>query len=313
VVGCARMDIGIQLLEFGERKEMRNAEIIAGILLFCSAACLTSCRHSSGLQDAEKVVKAGPAIVPQGRDSFRWPEGIRAAISLTFDDARLSQVDRGLAILDAHSTKATFYVVPNGVEQRLAGWKKAVVNGHEIGNHTLKHPCSGNFSWSRKKALENYTLAEMGRELDEANAAIERLLGVKPMTFAYPCGQKFVGRGPAVRSYVPLIAERFIVGRGAFDEIANDPAFCDLAQATGISLDGLYFEQAKQLIDKAAAEGRWLIFFGHEIGPPAHQTTVASTLEALCEYAQDPANELWIDTVDTIGKYIRDQRKGAKQ
>jgi len=100
---------------------------------------------------------------------------------------------------------------------------------------------------------------------------------------------------------------------GAFDEIANDPAFCDLAQATGISLDGLDFEQAKQLIDKAAAEGRWLIFFGHEIGPPAHQTTVASTLEALCEYAQDPANELWIDTVDTIGKYIRDQRKGAKQ
>lgn len=292
---------------------MRNAEIIAGIFLFCSAAYLTSCRHSSGLQDAEEVVKPGPAVVSEGQDSFRWPEGVRAAISLSFDDARLSQVDRGLDILDAHSTKATFYVVPDGVEQRLAGWKKAVANGHEIGNHTLKHPCSGNFSWSRKKALENYTLAEMGRELDEANAAIEHLLGVKPTTFAYPCGQKFVGRGLAVRSYVPLIAERFIVGRSAFDEIANDPAFCDLAQATGISLDGLDFEQAKQLIDKAAAEGRWLIFFGHEIGEQGHQTTTVSTLQAICQYASDPANELWIDTVVTIGKYIREQRKGAKQ
>jgi peptidoglycan/xylan/chitin deacetylase (PgdA/CDA1 family) len=190
----------------------------------------------------------------------------------------------------------------------LAGWKKAVANGHEIGNHTAKHPCSGNFSWSREKALENYSLPEMQRELDQANAAIERLLGVKPTTFAYPCGQKFVGRGLSVKSYVPLVAEQFIVGRGAFDEVGNDPNFCDLAQATGVSLDGLDFDQAKQLIDKAAAEGRWLIFFGHEIGPVGHQTIATSTLQALCRYAQDPANGLWIDTVETIGRYILKER-----
>ena len=255
----------------------------------------------------------GLAILRQGQDSFRWPEGKRAAISLTFDDARLSQIDCGLPILDAHGVKATFYISSSGVEQRLAGWKKALANGHEIGNHTVKHPCSGNFSWSREKALEEYSLAEMGRELDEASTAVERLLGVRPTTFAYPCGQKFVGRGLSAKSYVPVVAERFIVGRGAYDEVGNDPNFCDLAQATGISLDGLSFDQAKQLIDRAAAEGRWLIFFGHEIGPAGHQTVPTSTLESVCRYAQDPANGLWIDTVETIGRYIQHQRHGANQ
>jgi len=292
---------------------MKNVEMVAGVVLLCAAAGLTGCRSSQNARDTQEFSKPAQTMLAAQQSSFRWPAGKQAAISLTFDDARLSQVDRGLPILDAHGIKATFYVVPSQVEQRLAGWKNALANGHEIGNHTLKHPCSGNFFWSREKALENYSLPEMRLELDEANAAIEQLLGVKPTTFAYPCGQKFVGRGLSVKSYVPLVADRFIVGRGAFDEVGNDPNFCDLAQATGVSLDGLDFDQAKQLIDKAAAEGRWLIFFGHEIGPAGHQTVATSTLESVCRYAQDPANGLWIDTVETIGKYVQHQRNGANQ
>ncbi len=298
---------------------MRNAQI-AVVVLFCFAAVgLTGCSCGPGSlnsQDAQARAKPDQKVplrtISAGTDSVRWPEGKRGAISLSFDDARLSQVDRGLPILDAYGVKATFYVAPYRVEQRLSGWKKAVANGHEIGNHTLNHPCTGNFPWSREKALEQYCLEDAERELDEANAAIERLLGIKPTTFAYPCGQKFVGRGLSVKSYVPLVAERFIVGRGAFDEVANDPAFCDLAQVTGRDLDGLDFEQVRQLVDEAAADGRWLVFFGHEVGEPARQTTFASTLRALCRYAQDPANGLWVDTVAAVGQYIQEQRAGSK-
>ena len=300
---------------------MKNARI-AVVVLFCFATVgLTGC-SSPGPQDEQAPAKPdriapaternkiGPASSSEGLDSFRWPEGKRAAVSLTFDDARLSQVDRGLLILDAYGVKATFYVLPHRVEQRLSGWKKAVANGHEIGNHTLNHPCTGNFPWSREKALEEYCLEDAEHELDEANAAIERLLGVKPTTFAYPCGQKFVGRGLSVKSYVPLVAERFVVGRGAFDEVANDPAFCDLAQVTGIDLDGLDIEQVKHLVEQAIADGRWLVLFGHEVGELGRQTTFASTLEALCRYAQDPANGLWLDTVAAVGQYILEQRDG---
>src|SRR4030088_389488 len=92
------------------------------------------------------------------QNTFSWPKGIRVAVSLSFDDARLSQTDSGTVLLDQYGIKATFFVLPSGVRQRLEGWKKAVAAGHEIGNHSFTHPCTGNFSWSRENALENYTL-----------------------------------------------------------------------------------------------------------------------------------------------------------
>ncbi|MEO6961423.1 MAG: polysaccharide deacetylase family protein, partial [Puia sp.] len=94
----------------------------------------------------------------QQMDSFRWPDGKQVAISLTFDDARMSQVDSGISLLDHYGVKATFYVVPSRVKLRLEGWRKAVLNKHEIGNHSLVHPCTGNFAWSRGSALEDYSL-----------------------------------------------------------------------------------------------------------------------------------------------------------
>jgi peptidoglycan-N-acetylglucosamine deacetylase len=60
-------------------------------------------------------------------------------------------------------------------------------------------------------------------ELIRALEALERFAGRRPRSFAYPCGQRFVGRGKAIQSYVPLVAEHFLVGRRFLDEIPNDP------------------------------------------------------------------------------------------
>ncbi|UCG46268.1 MAG: polysaccharide deacetylase family protein [Phycisphaerales bacterium] len=279
-----------------------------------SIFCLTALLPVWGCVPRERQ---GPTVTPapqadrvyeSWQKRFRWPEGKRAAISLTFDDARLTQVDLGIPVLDSHGVKATFYVSPRNVTERLDGWRKAVANGHEIGNHTMSHPCTGNFMWSREKALEGYTLEAMAYELEEANASIFQMLKVRPTTFAYPCGQKFVGRGANVRSYVPLVAERFVVGRGAFDEVGNDPAFCDLAHLAGIQMDGLNYGQIIELVDNAIEEGRWLVFFGHDIGAAEYQTTGALALDELCQYALDPGNGLWIDTVQAVGQYILEQR-----
>ena len=242
-------------------------------------------------------------------EKFRWPEGKKAAVSLTFDDARLSQIDVGIPILDKYKVKATFYISPDNLEERLGGWKQAVKNGHEIGNHTMTHPCTGNYAFSKENALEDYTLHRIEAEIDRANDIIQKKLGVKLATFAYPCGQTFVGRGKDVKTYVPLVAARFVTGRGAGGEDANDPVVCDLSQLLAMGSDGLTFEQLKILIDKAAAEGRWLILCGHEIGLGGYQTTFGQTVEKLCRHAQDPANGLWIDTVGKIGTYILKNRK----
>jgi peptidoglycan/xylan/chitin deacetylase (PgdA/CDA1 family) len=255
----------------------------------------------------------GAAAASAAQDaSFSWPAGKRAAISLTFDDARLSQVDSGLALLDRAGAKATFYLTGRNIERRLDGWKRAAGSGHEMANHSQTHPCTGNYRFSAGNALEDYTLERMERDLDTASAEIERLLGVKPVSFAYPCGLKFVGRGQATRSYVPLVARRFLTGRGYLDEAPNDPAVCDLAQLMGTAFDGLGFAEMEKLVSAAAQEGRWIVFVGHDIGKPARQTTDAAALEQLCRFAKDPANGIWIETVAAIAKYVDSQRRRLK-
>lgn len=244
--------------------------------------------------------------------TFRWPEGKRAAVSLSFDDARLSQIDVGMAIFAAYGSRATFYVSLPNVEQRLAGWREAVAYGHEIGNHTFNHPCTGNFDWARPYALEGYTLERMRSELVEANRRIEELLGVSPETFAYPCGQTFVGRGRQVQSYVPLVAELFLAGRGWLGECSNDPAFCDLAQVTGRPLDNTTFEQLEPTLAEARAGGQWLVLAGHEIGGVGRLNTMPATLERLLEYAQTPQSGLWLAPVDKVARYIHEQREATR-
>ncbi len=246
---------------------------------------------------------------PAGHGSFSWPKDKKAAISLTFDDARLSQIDKGIPLLNSYNIKATFYVLHENFIRRIEGWKKAIIEGHEIGNHSLLHPCTGNFIWSRQKALERYTLLKMGRELDSASRVIEKMLGVKPVSFAYPCGQTFVGEGLETRSYVPLIAARFETGRTWMNEGPNDPEYCDLAQLTGIELDGKTFSEIKPLIDSAKAHGNWLVFAGHEMNDDGVQTTLLSTLDSLCRYALNPENEIWIDNVKNISRYVREKRE----
>ena len=241
---------------------------------------------------------------------FVWPHGKKCAVSLSFDDARVSQVDAGLPILRRHGVRATFYVIMGNVEQRLAGWRAAVAAGHEIGNHTVTHPCSGNFIFSRATALENRTLADMERDLDEATAKIQDQLGVTPTTFAYPCGQTWVGRGEELQSYVPLVARKFAVGRGFKQESDNDPAFCDLAQVAGTDFDRQSFEQLSTLVINAAEHGRWLVLAGHDVGTEGNQSVAKNVLDEFCRYCLDPANGVWIDTVATVGAYVRKVREG---
>jgi len=245
----------------------------------------------------------------QNNTSFNWPNGNKMAISLTFDDARTSQVDVGTALLNEFGIKATFYVVPSSVKRRLEGWKKAVASGHEIGNHSFLHPCTGNFDWSRQKALEDYTIEKMQQELVKTNDSIKYLLGVKPTNFAYPCGQTFVGRGVNTKSYVPVVARLFLTGRGWLDEGPNDPSFSDFAQLTGMESDGKDFDQILPLINQAKETGKWLVLAGHEMGEAGQQTTRLAMLRQLLEYAKDPANGIWIAPVQMVAAYIKDHRK----
>jgi len=270
-------------------------------ILILGLSAVTWLAGGAGWRTAQYDVPHEKASPP---DRFHWPEGKRAALSLTFDDARPSQIDNGLPLFQEYGVRATFYVTPSRVGERLEGWKKAVTFGHEIGNHTLAHPCTGNYPAFKDNAIEDMTLADMAGEIDGASRAIVEIFHRPPASFAYPCGQTYVGRRNRVKSYVLLVAERFLTGRKWLSEGANDPAFCDLSQLLSMESDGKSFDELRELVDKAALEGRWLILTGHDIGPAGYQTTEVGALEKLCRYARDPENGLWVDTVGNIGTYV---------
>jgi peptidoglycan/xylan/chitin deacetylase (PgdA/CDA1 family) len=234
-----------------------------------------------------------------------WPKGKKMALSLTFDDGRASQVNGGTALLDKYGVKVTLYVMPNAIEKNVVLWKKAAENGHEIGNHSSLHPCSGNFAWSRNKALEEYTLEKMQKELLESNEQLHQMIGIKPESFAYPCGQKFVGTDAKTQSYVPLVYQLFSSGRGWRDEAPNDPAYLNMAQLTGVEMDGKNFDEIMPMIKDATEKGYWLVLAGHEMGKGGNQTTRLSMLEDLIRYAQDPQHGIWIAPVREVVHYLK--------
>ncbi len=249
---------------------------------------------------------AAPLIRAEAQD-FEWPEGRQMALSLTWDDGRASQVEVGTPLLNEYGIRATFYVVPSAVERSLEGWKQAVMDGHEIANHSLTHPCSGNFLWAREKALEEMELEDMRKQLLDANGRIKELLGVEATEFAYPCGQTYVGRGESTKSYVPVVAQEFTSGRTWLDEAPNDPAYCDLAQLTGVEMDGKSFKDILPYIEMARKDGLWLVLAGHDIGDEARQTTEVKMLKKLFKHLNDQ-EDIWVAPVGDISRYVAEHR-----
>lgn len=235
------------------------------------------------------------------------PDGVRVGLSLTFDDARDSQLDVAVPILDGHGVRATFYVLPARVRRRANEWRAVIGRGHEIGNHTATHPCSANFGFSRRNALEDYGLERIAADIDRASDRIESLLGVRPSTFAYPCGQSFVGRDEGRASYVPEVARRFLAARGYGSETSNDPRRCDLAHLEAFTVDGLDADALVGMIEEDGAAGRWVIMAGHEVGDGGELTVLADALDGLCRRAS--RDDVWVAPVAEIAGHLRQLRR----
>lgn len=261
----------------------------------------------AGLLLALMLPVCGWAVPPADRS---YPHGARNAVSLTFDDARASQVDVGLAILNKYQVRATFYLLPYHAKDRLTQWQQALQQGHELGSHTNSHLCSGNFQWLRSMnaGLEQVDLDFIRHDLALADQFFQTHFKMRPQHFAYPCGQTFVGRGRQVQSYVPLIAARFKTGRLWNNETGNLPGYADVAQLQSFALDNHSFTELKQLLEQQREQNKWLILTGHEVGDRGVYTTRRDALEQLIRYLQDPANGYWLAPVGAVHQHLQSQQ-----
>jgi peptidoglycan/xylan/chitin deacetylase (PgdA/CDA1 family) len=239
--------------------------------------------------------------------AFDWPQGAEAAVSLTFDDGMRSQREVGVPLLNRYGVRATFYVNPRDDDgAMLEEWRSASEDGHEIGNHTINHPCSKNFTFISefgRRALEEMSLEEIGWEIDETNRRLaERLPNQRAVSFAYPCYQPFVGRGARRQSYVPVVLERCVAGRGRGEQ-SNDARYCDLGYLWSWPCERMVGQTLIGIVEQAAAQGRWAILTFH--GIQEGQLSVAEgDLAELCAHLQRSQTRIWSAPVAEVAQWV---------
>lgn len=124
--------------------------------------------------------------------------GKKCAVVLTYDDAINEHLDNAQPLLDSLGFKASFYVTAYSpsMQSRMDDWRKLAVRGHELGNHTLYHPCNGGpgREWvSPDYDMRKYTLRRMVDETRMTNLFLKALDGKTKRTFAFTCGDEMIG------------------------------------------------------------------------------------------------------------------------
>ena len=138
------------------------------------------------------ILLAAGVIAPESNAQFKFL-GDKTAVSLSYDDALISQLENAVPALNSHGFKASFYIVPTSASMKaqLDDYKALAEQGHELGNHSLFHPCSAskaNREWvNEEQNLDNYTVERAIREVLTANVFLQALDGKTQRTFTPPC------------------------------------------------------------------------------------------------------------------------------
>src|SRR5438309_3209604 len=120
--------------------------------------------------------------------------GKQCAVVLTYDDAIDVDLDNVVPALDSMQLKGTFYIIgaSSSVNRRVNEWGAIARNGHELGNHSLRHPCDGSLPGRTFATPENdlsrYTVDREVNEIRINNILLKAIDGKDRRTFAYPCG-----------------------------------------------------------------------------------------------------------------------------
>src|SRR5580658_11130334 len=121
-----------------------------------------------------------PALFCPAQDNTPWNHK-SCAVVLTYDDAIDVDLDNVIAALDSLGLKGTFYLIGSSsvVAKRKAEWRKAAAEGHELGNHSMFHPCDGSVpgrSWvTAENDLSKYTVRRSVAEIRQTNALLNAI------------------------------------------------------------------------------------------------------------------------------------------
>ena len=234
----------------------------------------------------------------------------KCAVVLTYDDAMDVHLDNVVSVLDSLELKATFYVTgsSSSLAARLPEWRAVAQAGHELGNHTLFHPCHGKSKdrkWVKPEYdLDDYTITRFMDEIKVENTLLSAIDGKQKRTFAYTCGDSTAGDSSFVRSLKKYV----VAARG----VQNGLNYIDSINLFNIKIIGVRKQPVEKLIEKISAaqkEGALLVFLFHGVGGGVPYSISASEHKKLVSYLKQHDNDIWVAPMIEIAEYIRARQK----
>lgn len=255
---------------------------------------------------------AAPAMAAAPR-TFQWPGGASAAVSLAYDDALDSQLDHALPALNRAGLKASFYLQLSNpaVQKRMAAWRAAAAQGHELGNHSLFHQCSkripGHEFVQAERNLDTTSVAQMRDQVVLANTMLNAIDGKTERSYTVPCGDRMAADG----DYLPAIAASFIaIKAGQNDGVLASMEGLDPMAVPVLAPVGLSGKELIAIVERAGRQGTMVNFTFHGVGGDYLTTSIAAHDELLAYLAAHRAR-YWTATFLDIMRYTRRQQMTA--
>ncbi len=188
-------------------------------------------------------------------------------VVLTYDDALDGHLDHVIPALDSLGLKGTFYLTASSPAfiTRTAAWKAAAQRGHELGNHSLFHPCLGNRpgrEWvTSEYDLNNYTVKRLTDELRFTNNLLTAIDGKTQRTYAYTCGDMLLHD----TVFMDSMKNDFVAARGVERELLFKPVrnLYNLGSYVGDNNSG---PEMISWVKEAMKEKATIIFLFHGVG-----------------------------------------------
>ena len=239
----------------------------------------------------------------------RWPGGARAAVVLTYDDGLPCQLDHAWPLLDSLGLKATFYLNASAptLPDRLDDWRALAAAGHELGNHTLYHPCMrtrpgrDDYDWVRDEHnLNNYSHDQIKGEIWIANTFLRAIDGRPERTFAYTCCDYMAG--PDDEPFYDGIRDIFPAAR---NEGPNPETLdgADLMLLPSVSVGGFSAAQMIETVEDARAKGTVATLMFHGIDCGNLRVTEADH-RAFLDYLVAHPEDYWVGTFHELATIL---------
>jgi peptidoglycan/xylan/chitin deacetylase (PgdA/CDA1 family) len=269
------------------------------------AACIFVFVAVAGVTCAQSAPPAPSVTVT------RWPQDRSSAISLTFDDGINTDLDFVGPILKRHHLTGTFFIATafGPWEKRKPEWKQLALDGNELANHTVHHPC---LLSQITPHSQDYTPAMFEAEIrDAANDLTTFLNSSRGLTFAYPCGNMSFGKPQDevanAALYLRYVAEHSFAARAVGSGSPVNPdefnilAINDLGPTAGKNFPALL-----AMAEPALASRNWGVYCFHGVGGD----WLAITPEALDELASylEHHSEVWSAPFGDVVRYIQERK-----